>query len=160
MIKPAALRAAITTMLPDLGRDPQRLQMWADKGRIRATLSDNRGFAWEYTLNIVVTDYTGHPSLVFLAINDWLRVNQPDLLGAGQPGYPFEADIIDDGTVDLHAELALTEQVSLRSRGDGEFDLEHLAEPLVLDDDMALANPPALLKRIYWRNELLLPEGE
>lgn len=156
MQKPASLRAAITAILPELGRDADRLKLWVEKGRIRSPMTPDRGFAWEYTLNLVITDFTDHPSLVFLTINDWLRAAQPDLLTGRDAGYSFEADIIDDNTIDLAIEIALTEQVVLRPRAGGGFNLEHLAEPDPLFPEAVPIEPPALLQQIWWKDELLV----
>lgn len=129
MEKPNSLRAALTAAAPDLARDPERLTMWVEEGRIRSPMVENRGFAWEYTLNITVTDLILHPSVLFLAINDWLRAAQPDLLTpASSAGYRFDADIIDPQTVDLHIKLRLTENVALVAGPNGPA-LQHLAEP-------------------------------
>ena len=40
MQKPDSLRAAITAADPELGRDPARLLMWVEKGRIRAPMTE------------------------------------------------------------------------------------------------------------------------
>lgn len=151
MEKPDSLRAAITEALPDLGRDSERLLLWVDQGRIRAPMTPDRGFAYAYKLNLVVTDFTGHPSIVALIINDWLRVNQPDLLSADPgSGYSFSADILDSQTVDITFELDLTEQVVLVARGDGGFDLQHLAEPdPMFDDDTPIGATAAPLSAIW-----------
>lgn len=130
MEKPTSLRAALTAADPQLARDPDRLNMWVTEGRVRAPMTAARGFTWEYTLNITITDMTTHPSVLFLAINDWCRPNQPDLLTAlANAGYGFEADIIDPNTVDLHITLKLSEQVDLITNTDGTLALQHLAEP-------------------------------
>lgn len=158
MRKPDSLRAAITAMLPELGRDPDRLRIWADKGRIRSTQRPDRGFVWEYTLNVAAIDFTGHPSILFLAVNDWLRVNQPELLAANAPGYAAEFDIIDDKTIDLLVELDLTEQVVLTPREGGGFDLEHIAEPDPLFSDYTgLTDAVVPLSSIWLDGQQLIP---
>ena len=117
MEKPGSLRAAIGQVFPDLARDVDRLRLWVEKGSIRCRQTQSRGFEWTYTLTAVMTDFTGHPSLVFLAVNDWLRVNQPDLLAAGNAEtFSFQADILDENTIDLQFDLRLTEQVRLIER--------------------------------------------
>lgn len=158
MQKPASIRAALADLLPELHRDPDRFMVWLEKGAVRSTMIESRAFAWSYTLNIVITGLTAHPSLAMLAICDWLRTNQPDLLAPNAPGFRFEADIIDDKTVDLMIELDLDEPVVLQPRADGSgFDLEHLPPPVLFPDDLPLAVPPSLLRQIWWKGELLVP---
>jgi hypothetical protein len=150
MEKPDSLRAALTAAYPQLARDPERLNMWVERGKIRAPMTPDLGLAWEYTLSILITDCTTQPSVLFFAINQWCRTNQPDLLSANPShGYEFEADIIDPNTVDLHITLKLTEQVTAMANTDGSFTLQHIAEP-----DMTwligtpLTDPPVTLSQI------------
>lgn len=157
MQKPESIRAALTLALPELARDPARFMVWAERGAIRAPMTESRAFAWSYTLNLVIQELTAHPSIAMLAICDWLRTNQPELLAPDATGFRFEADILDSGAVDLMVELDLTEQVVLRPRPDGGFDLEHLPEPVLFPDDQPLAMPPSLLKQIWWKGERLVP---
>ena len=108
MEKPASLRAALTAADPQLARDAERLSVWVEEGRIRSPMTASRGFSWEYTLNITITDFTLHPSVLFLAINDWLRTNQPDLLSPeAKSGYSFEADMLDPSVPALALTLVL-----------------------------------------------------
>lgn len=156
MQKPDSLRAAIGTVLPDLARDADRLRLWVDKGRVRSHQTGNRAFAMEYTLSVLITDFSGHPALVFLAVNDWLAANQPELL-TPDGGYPFEVDMIDTKTVDLAIELPLTERVLLEPRVGGGWNLSLPGEPLPLfPDDAALSEPPALLRQIWMLDELIV----
>ena len=156
MQKPDSLRAAIAAVIPEIARDPAQLKLWVDKGRIRAPMTPNRDFAMAITLTLELIDFAGHPSIVFLAINDWLRVNQPELLAAGAPGYSFDSAIIDDKTIDLIIELELSESVRLTDREGGGWNLEHVAEPVLFPEDEPIATPPSLLKQIYWKEELLV----
>ena len=104
--------------------------MWVEEGRIRSPMVAARGFTWEYTLNITVVNMTGDPSVLFLAINDWCRANQPDLLTPlAHAGYRFEVDLIDQQTVDLHIVLKLSEQVLVIANSDGTENLQYPGEP-------------------------------
>lgn len=159
MIKPDLLRAAITAMFPGIDRDPERFALFVDKGRILSTQGPSRAFQWSYTLSLWIFDFSGEPSVLFLTINDWLRVQQPELLGPGtSSGFLFEAEILGTGSYDLNVQLDLTETVVLRPRVDGGFDLEHLAEPdTFLPDDLPLSTPPALLRQIWKDGVLICP---
>jgi hypothetical protein len=110
-MKAQSLRDGISAVFPDLAKGPDRFNMWIDKGVIHATNAGGHGFEWQYTLNIVVEEFTAHPSMMFLVICEWARRNQPDLLQPGKETFRFEADIIDAKTVDLHVEIPLTERV-------------------------------------------------
>jgi hypothetical protein len=156
MEKPGSLRAAIEAYLPDLKRDPDRLRMWVEQGAVRSVQGADASFLLQYKLTGVLIEYPGHPSLVWLAINNWLAAYQPDLLAPLTPGYRFEADILDSETVDLQFELDLDEVVSVTPRDGGGYELIHriVAAPL----DTELADPPALLKQIWSKGKKLVPE--
>ncbi len=137
-MKPDSLRAAIVAALPALENDPERLAMWIEKGRIRSPMTSSRGFEWDYVLNITIQDFTGHPSIPFLVINDWARTNQIELVQPGdKSGYQFEADVVDVGTIDFHIQLNLTERVSVTRGEDGSDTLQHLDDTafLLTDDE-------------------------
>lgn len=130
MQKPNSLRALLTAAYPELSRDPDRLNMWVEEGRVRSPMVAARGFTWEYTLNITVVNMTADPSVLFLAINDWCRANQPDLLTPlPNSGYRFEVDLIDQQTVDLHIVLKLSEQVLVITNSDETTSLQYPGEP-------------------------------
>lgn len=156
MQKLDSLRAAIVAVIPELQRDPALLKLWIDKGRVRAPMTPNRDFGMRFTLTLELVNFTGHPSVVFLAINDWLRLNQPETVAGGAQGYTFESDIVDASTIDLIVTLELTESVRLTARDCGGWNLEHIAEPALFPDDVPIALPPSLLKQIYWNGELLV----
>lgn len=146
MQKHVSLREAIVAMEPDLARDPDRLRCWIDKGAIRARQTPAHHFGWSYTLSILIAEYTGHPSTIMLAINLWLRDNQPDLLQPGrESSYRFEAEILDSGTVDLLIELDLEEDARATPNPDGGWTIEHPGDPVLLPDDLPLTDPAATL---------------
>ncbi|WP_198351061.1 phage tail protein [Flavisphingomonas formosensis] len=123
MIKPDSLRAALAAVFPDLVRDPERCKLFIDKGRIAARFPPpGQPPVWEYRyrLNLRVFDYTDHPDRLILPILAWLTVHQPELLlnhASGDQALPFEADIIDDHTIDISIDLELTEAVRAQPRG-------------------------------------------
>jgi hypothetical protein len=151
MNKPDSLRAAVTAILPELARDPDKLRIWIDSGRIRAAMIESRSFSYEYKLTLELIDFAGAPALVFLAINEWLRINQPDLAQTdGTSGYTFEAEPIDQTTIDLIVTLELTERAVVTQRPGGGWQIEHPAEPDLqqLGDDF-LTDPPAPLGEVW-----------
>ncbi|WP_129792566.1 phage tail protein [Sphingosinicella sp. CPCC 101087] len=147
MLKPESLRQALTAALVDQGvrileRDPDKLRIYIQKGRIVSRLSaepnfPNPGFEYRYELVATLIDFTGHPDAVMVTLLLWLSVHQPDLLqnhDRGNSGIVFEADIIDNKTVDLEIRLELSETVSASARQDGGFDLLHVPEAPVIPE--------------------------
>lgn len=134
MKKPDLLRSAITAMYPELVRNPDKLAMWIEQGTAHASKNGQRGFAWEYQLNVVYEDFTGAPEGLFFVVVDWLRDQQPDITQPNAPGFPFEVDIIDDKTFDVKMTLPLREIVvaSAVERG---WQLQVMAEQVPLFPD-------------------------
>lgn len=132
MNKPDSLREHLLAAVPDLARNPDRLLMFIDSGKVRCTAAVSLSFEYSYTLQIILTDFAGHPDSVMLPILGWLRVNQSELLAnldKSAEGLSFEADILDRSKVDLSLTLPLTERVVVKRLDDGSFDVSHPGEP-------------------------------
>ena len=131
MIKPESLRGALVAAVPHLRRNPDRLLIFADEGSVAATFAPGLSFEWRYTLNLIVTDFAGHPDAIMVPLLAWVRDNQPELLAnpARQGDIAFEADIIDNDKLDLSIKIPLTERVGVKPRAGGGHDVVHYPEP-------------------------------
>lgn len=152
MIKPDSLRAHLTEALPDLKRNPERLLVFIDRGSLVANFGATASFEYQYTLNLILTEFAGHPDGVMVPLLVWLQQHQPELLlnPSGRGQITFEADILDHGKVDLDIKIPLTERVGVRARPGGGFDVEHYPEPPVTE--------PALTAehwQVFLRDELI-----
>ncbi len=132
MNKPNSLREHLLTKVAGLKKNPDRLLVFIDAGNVRCTAAKGLSFEYTYTLQVMLTDYAGHPDNVFIPVLEWLRLNQPDLLTnleRGKDAIGFEADILDGGKVDMALTLPLTENVIVKRLDDGTLDISHPAEP-------------------------------
>lgn len=114
MLKPDSLRAWLTAAIPALAADPAQLQLFVDRGQVVSTGTPGLAFEYRYTLNLLLTDFAGHPDGLFAPLLAWLGLNQPDLLqriGRTGDGLAFEADILDNEKVDLSVTFPLSETV-------------------------------------------------
>jgi hypothetical protein len=57
MYKPDSLRAHLTAANPDLKRDPDKLLVFVDEGRLIATGTHSRSFEYAYKINVIITDF-------------------------------------------------------------------------------------------------------
>ncbi|WP_433647171.1 phage tail protein [Kosakonia pseudosacchari] len=113
MLKPDSLRKALTNAAPVLAANPDMLRLYVDSGNIAATLATSLSFEKQYTLNVVVTDFTGDFDLILVPVLAWLREHQPDILSTDtgrKKGFIFEADINNDSSFDISISLLLTER--------------------------------------------------
>ncbi|RMT70248.1 hypothetical protein ALP29_03633 [Pseudomonas syringae pv. avii] len=132
MNKPDSLRSHLLGAVPDLRHNPDRLLIFIDNGKVRCTAAISLSFEYTYDLQIILTDYAGHPDSVMLPLLGWLRVNQSELLvnlDKSADGIKFEADVLDNSKVDLSLSLPLTERVVVKKQADGTFQVSHPEEP-------------------------------
>lgn len=131
MNKPQSLRHALNKSVPYVRENPDRLHLFVDNGSLVATAAASISWEYRYTLNVVVTDFTGDQNLLMAPILYWLRDNQPDALqnpDEREKLFTFEVDILGNGACDLSLNLKLTERVLAREV-DGQMQVEAVPEP-------------------------------
>ncbi len=132
MNKPESLRAHLLATVADFKHDPDRLLIFIDNGKVRCTAAHTLSFEYSFDLQIILTEFAGHPDSVMLPILGWLSVNQSELLenlDKVKNGIQFEADILDKNKVDLSITLALTERVVVGKDDQGVTTVRHQNEP-------------------------------
>ena len=132
MNKPESLRTHLLAAIAELKHNPERLMIFIDNGNVRCTAAVSLSFEYVYDLQIILTDYAGHPDAVMLPLLGWLRVNQSELLAnltKSAEGIKFEVDVLANDKVDMAITLPLTERVVVRRQENGTYDLSHPAEP-------------------------------
>lgn len=131
MNKPQSLRHALNKSVPYVRENPDRLHLFVDNGSLVATSAASISWEYRYTLNVVVTDFTGDQNLLMAPILYWLRDNQPDALqnpDEREKLFTFEVDILGNGACDLSLNLKLTERVLAREVN-GQMQVEAVPEP-------------------------------
>ena len=131
MIKPSSLRAHLTQAIPELRRDPDKLQLVIDRGSLNATAAPGLSFEYAYTATIILLDFTGHPDSVMVPLLIWITQHQSELLAnpARRGEIGFEAEILSNEACDLSIKLPLTERVGVHPRPEGGCLVEHYPEP-------------------------------
>lgn len=141
MNKPNSLRDHLLAAVPELHKNPDRLLVFIDNGTIRSTAAPGLSFEYSYTLNVILTDYAGHPDAVAIPLLAWLLVNQPELLTnleKSKTAIAFEADVLDNSKVDLSLKLPLTERVIVKKQDDGSLQVSHPNEPELFEETFTL----------------------
>ena|GEM_PF-3168560 len=64
MNKPQSLRNALNKAVPYVADNPDRLHLFVDNGAVVATSATSISWEYRYTLNVVVTDFTGDQNLL------------------------------------------------------------------------------------------------
>lgn len=153
MYKPESLRAHLLASVQDLAGNADRLLVFIDAGRMRCTAAPGLSFEYEYTLNLIITDFGGDPDAVAVPLFAWLRVHQPELLlnlDKSREGVTFEADIIDNTTVDLSIKLPLSERVIVKPQEAGALEITHPVEPPMIEPGIDAEH-----WRLYLKGELI-----
>lgn len=129
MIKPASLRAALVAAIDSLAANPDKLTVFIDQGSIAATGTRSLSFEYRYTCNVLLMDFAGDADNIFIAIVEWVRQNQPDLVtnvDERSNGITYEIDILNNATVDVSIKLQLTESIAVSTGADGTRTVEHV----------------------------------
>jgi len=132
MNKPESLRAHLLATVAEFKHNPDRLLIFIDNGKVRCTAAHTLSFEYSFDLQIILTEFAGHPDSVILPILGWLSVNQSELLDnldKVKDGIQFEADILDKNKVDLSITLPLTERVVVGEYDEGTTTVKHPNEP-------------------------------
>ena len=140
MNKLKSLRDYLLANIPTLAQNPERLLVFADKGKVISN-SLSLSFEYDYTVNLIVTDFAGDANIVMVSVLAWYKQNQQDKV------FPcsidFEAEILDHQSVDLSLKLPLSERVIVTVDTEGNItDMHHCAEPVI---DTEIINWPANL---------------
>ncbi|RQS60412.1 phage tail protein [Burkholderia sp. Bp8986] len=144
MIKPASLRAALVAAIPELATDSDKLTVFVDNGSIAAKGTKSPSFEYRYVCNVLLLDFAGEADHVFIAVVEWARKYQPDLVtnwDQRSTGITFEIDILNDMTADVSIKLQLTESVVVRVDDDGVRTVTHVDDSVQPDDITWVAQP-------------------
>lgn len=154
MKKPAALRAHLTQWVPDLAKNPDKLHVFIEKGRIASRYGASLAFEYRYQLQLVITDFAESPDVLIVPILVWALEHQPDLLFDEKLRnnlINFEAELLNHNSIDLALTIELSERVLVKPVPAG-YECEHLGEPPLPD----LTGPTGW--QIYLKG-VLLAEG-
>jgi len=131
MLKPDSLRKALTESVPVLSKNPEMLRLFIDNGKINSSLAASLSFEKQYTLNVVVTDFTDDFDLLLVPVLAWLCEHQPDIMTSEEgrkKGFTWYADINTDKSFDISISLLLTER-TLVKQVDKALHVENIPEP-------------------------------
>ena len=129
MNKPAGVRAALEAAIPSLIDEPDKLTVFVDAGSIASTGSKSASFEYRYTLHLILLDFAGEADDVMIALIEWARANQPDLVtnwDHRDTGITFECDVLGNATVDLSIKMKLSESVVVTIGPDGKRVVRHV----------------------------------
>lgn len=133
MLKAKLMRDIITEFHPWFKTNPDALEVYVTRGKVIATGTPSMSFMYQYELNVLAMDFPGDLDRLTIPILSWARQHQPDLLfnpERRRDGIDFDADILNDDTIDVLYVIKATERVIVAME-DGELVIEHLAEPPV-----------------------------
>jgi P2 phage tail completion protein R (GpR) len=129
MIKPASLRAALVAAIPSLATEPDKLSVFIDQGSIAATGTRSPSFEYRYVCQVLLLDFAGDADDLFIAIVEWVRKHQPELMTNPDErgdGITYEIDILDNATTDVSVKLRLCESIVVSTDSDGKRRVAHI----------------------------------
>lgn len=151
MKKAADLRQHLSQWVPDLKRNPDKLSLFIEKGRIASKVGASLSYRYHYALQILVTDFAEPIDVITVPLLAWIATNQPDLLqnpDTKDQVFRFQAEILDNDKADISITLELSERVIV-SATDAGYSCTHIGEPPLPD----LTGPTPW--QIYLKGELI-----
>lgn len=127
MKKPNQLRQYLLDSIPAIQNNPDQLQVFIDSGNLYARLQTNLNFEYQYTLTLIMTDLSIRPDAVLVPLLAWVKYYQPDIK---PDAIRFEAEVINNESVDLSITLPLTERVLVTLNEDDNYLTDHADEPV------------------------------
>jgi len=164
MAKHDELRTFLVAALPELVRNPDKLDIYMTGGRLVSRFGANLGFEYRAQLQINVLGFAGEPAAFFLPLLFWLRRYEPAALqnhDTAEQQIRFEIDLVDNGAVDISIQLPMNEAVDVLLKPDGKYEMTLRAEPPLVDmgsphgDLDPDFDPIVLLKRIFHDGQLI-----
>jgi len=137
MKKPESLKAYLLQKVPHVRDNPNDLHIFIEKGQLVSSLvKRNLSFEYQYSLNVLITNYTGDTNLLMVPIFYWLRQQQTDAFTVDNRdnSFTFEVDILNEKESDIDIYLSLTERVIVKEVN-GKMNIEYAPEPSEPDYD-------------------------
>lgn len=134
MKKPNQIRNVLEKSDRFFVKNPDKLQLWIEDGKVIRTGTENLSFYFAYTLNIVVTDYPDDIAKLTVPILSYLQINQPELFqnkDRRESAVRFTPDFNNNHTADIHFEIGpITERVLVTDKRDDSVQISYKAEPV------------------------------
>lgn len=166
MRKHQILSDAIHSRFPEMGRNPDKLAVFVENGRLAARIGADevagpvpamRGFEYRYELVVLALDFDGaRQNELFWCVLDWIREWQPELLLNPRTiaeNFTFQVDVLDTGLADVSIRLALNEAIIRNA--DGAF--VYNSEPKLANSFDGVENNP-VLNAILGNGSALVPD--
>ncbi|WP_442489389.1 phage tail protein [Halomonas litopenaei] len=103
------LRTHLVGAVPSLTRDPDRLLTFVEEGSVEFRRGRDLSHEYRYAAQLVLTDFADELDTVMLPLLQWLAEYQPDV--DPNEAVSFEAEILNNRSVDLALRVSLTERV-------------------------------------------------
>ncbi|MGP9666002.1 phage tail protein [Halomonas sp. AOP22-C1-8] len=103
------LRTHLINAVPILARDPERLLTFVEEGSIEFRRGPNLTHEYQFTAQLVLTDFSADLDTLIVPLLQWLAEYQPD--ADPTEAVSFEAEILSNQSVDVALRVKLTERV-------------------------------------------------
>lgn len=114
MKKANKLRQMITKHCDYLKTNPEKLHVFIDNGKVMMTNATSLSFEYQYTLNIIITDYNDNIDTIIVPIIAFLYIHQQESFGNDElreDALTYEVDALDNHSFDISINIKLTERV-------------------------------------------------
>ncbi|WP_313378645.1 phage tail protein [Achromobacter insolitus] len=133
MRKARELREFLTRAVPLFEAEPDRLQVFIDKGKLIATGVPGLSHEYRFTLSIIITDFTGEADTVMLPVLAWMLINQADAFATPEQrenALSFMVDFNNSESMDIEIQAQITERVTVQATPNQGYAVQHQTEPI------------------------------
>lgn len=124
MKKLTEVRQFLLDAMPEYKIDPDRFVTFVEDGAIEWSRGESLSHGYRYTAQIVMLEFTRNVDHVIVPLIAWMQRYQPDT--DPHDAVRFEAEILDEGVVDLIIRVKLDERVVVkRDAESGAVTAEH-----------------------------------
>ncbi|MEC4767932.1 phage tail protein [Halomonas sp. CUBES01] len=118
------LRAHLINAVQGLARDPDKLLTFVEEGSIEFRRGPNLTHEYQFTAQLVLTDFADDLDTLMVPLLQWLAEYQPD--ADPNEAVRFEAEILSHNAVDVALRVQLTERVLAKVNCDtGHIQVDH-----------------------------------
>ncbi|PWI80493.1 phage tail protein [Enterobacter sp. CGMCC 5087] len=132
MLKVDILREHLNKAIPWVRSNPDNLETRVRKGNVVSSGRPGASFEYRYHVDVLAMDFPDDIEMLTLVILTWARDHQPDLIfnpDKRAREVSFDADILDNGNVDVLFSFPVSEAVTVTRDSDGRITFTPQDEP-------------------------------
>lgn len=122
MKKPDKIRQLLENQSEFIKNNPENLHIFIEDSDVIASAAESLCFEYQYTLDIVITDFIGPIDNLMVPIVAWMYINQQEIMAnpdLRKGAIKLEAEQLNNSAYDIGIKLRLSERVIVKKNESG-----------------------------------------